>query len=159
MDIFVDISPEFAKAVDAQLIEQAVQTTIRQVASNQLAAGVSVSVVSSETVQQMNREYRGINAPTDVLSFENEADPDFPEAAPDLAGYLGDIAIAYPIAAAQAAAAGHTAMEEILLLAAHGTLHLLGFDHNSAAAKTKMWAEQQHILDSLNLSHILPTEN
>lgn len=155
----MDISPEFAEDVDAQLIEQAVQTTVHHIAPNQLAAGVSVSVASSETVQQLNRQYRGINAPTDVLSFGNEADPDFPEVEPGLAEYLGDIAIAYPIAAAQAATAGHTIMEEIFLLAAHGTLHLLGFDHNTSAAKAKMWAEQQHILDSLNLSHILPTEN
>ncbi|RMF04607.1 MAG: rRNA maturation RNase YbeY [Chloroflexi bacterium] len=158
MNIFVDVAPEFTDMVDTRRVEQAIQTTVQHVAPEKTTAGVSLSVATSETVQELNRQYRGVNAPTDVLSFGNESDPDFPDVEPDSAGYLGDIIIAGPVAAAQAAAAGHSTAEEILLLSVHGTLHLLGFDHNSDAAKARMWAAQQQVMDVLNLSHVQPTE-
>lgn len=158
MNIFVGVDPEFTGSVDAQKLEQAIQATVQHVAPEQMTAGVSVSVANSETVRRLNQQYRGVDAPTDVLSFGNESDPDFPDAEPDSAGYLGDIIIAGPVAVAQAAAAGHSTAEEILLLTVHGTLHLLGFDHNSAAAKARMWDAQEQVMDLLNLSHVQPTE-
>ena len=73
--------------------------------------------------------------------------------------YLGDIIIALPYAARQAAAAGHAAEAELQLLAVHGTLHLLGYDHASPEEKAAMWSAQTAVLTQLGLSHIIPTEN
>lgn len=116
-------------------------------------------ITDSAAVQQLNRQYRGIDAPTDVLSFENRPDPDFPNLEPAIGHYLGDIIIAYPVAKAQADATGHLVMEEIILLAIHGALHLLGFDHDTSQNKDKMWAAQGHIIDKLGLASIQPTES
>jgi probable rRNA maturation factor len=110
-------------------------------------------------VQQLNAQYRGIDAPTDVLSFENTPDPDFPELDETEAGHLGDIIIAYPVAEAQAMAAGHTAQQEVILLAVHGLLHLLGFDHDTSENKEKMWQTQRQIMVELGLEHVQPTES
>jgi probable rRNA maturation factor len=111
------------------------------------------------TLQQLNQQYRGLNVPTDVLSFENVPDPDFPAMDEDLLGYLGEIVIAYPVAQAQALAAGHTVQAEITLLAVHGLLHLLGFDHDTPQSKNKMWAAQHQVMAELGLAHVQPTEN
>jgi probable rRNA maturation factor len=116
-------------------------------------------VTDSETIKELNQQYRGINAPTDVLSFENIPDPDFPEVDQAASGYLGDIIIAYPVAEAQALAAGHAPQDELILLAVHGLLHLLGFDHETSENKQQMWDIQQRIMTELELAHVQPTEN
>jgi probable rRNA maturation factor len=74
-------------------------------------------------------------------------------------GYLGEIVIAYPVAQAQAQAAGHTVQAEITLLAVHGLLHLFGFDHDTPENKKKMWAAQHQVMAGLGLAHVQPTES
>ncbi len=77
-----------------------------------------MAVVSDGRIRQLNRRYRGKNAPTDVLSFPaNEA------------SYLGDVVIALGVARRQASVAGHPLATELRVLALHGLLHLLGYDH------------------------------
>lgn len=107
-------------------------------------------------IRQMNREYRQEDKPTDVLSFP--AGPASPGMLPEEIPYLGDIAISLPYAARQAAEAGHDLAGELQLLAVHGVLHLLGYDHDTAEAKESMWRAQTAVLAQLNLSHITPTE-
>jgi probable rRNA maturation factor len=95
----------------------------------------------------LNRSYRGLAEPTDVLAF-----PAGDQAAlPELPPYLGDIAISVPRADEQAAEAGHSIMEELQLLVIHGTLHLLGHDHGEPAEREAMWAAQRSILEKLGL--------
>jgi probable rRNA maturation factor len=92
----------------------------------------------------LNRQYLGVDAPTDVLSFPvGEVDPE------SEALYLGDILISYPQALAQAEAAGHPVQAELQLLVVHGTLHLLGYDHAEEDEKTLMWKAQDEILARL----------
>ena len=87
-----------------------------------LARGaVSVAVVSDAKVRQLNRRYRGRDYATDVLSFAYGGDPS--------CGVLGDIVIARGVARRQAHAAGHSERIELRVLALHGLLHLLGYDH------------------------------
>jgi probable rRNA maturation factor len=74
------------------------------------------------------------------------------------ANYLGDIIISLPYAARQAAAAGHKTESELQLLAVHGTLHLLGYDHAIPEEKAAMWDAQTAALTQLGLGHINPTE-
>lgn len=76
-------------------------------------------------MRTLNRTYRGIDRPTDVLSFSMREGA-FPRIQPDV---LGDIVIAVPVALRQASAAGHDLHREVDLLLIHGLLHLLGYDH------------------------------
>ncbi len=152
MDIDIQIDESFTKDIEPHLIEDAVKRTLQL--SEQAETSLTVLISHNEFVQQLNNQFRGINLPTDVLSFANESDPDFPEFEAD---YLGDVVIAYPVAQAQALAAGHTPMDEVILLVVHGTLHLLGFDHDTPLHKEKMWAAQQQILTELGLAHLQPT--
>lgn len=117
-------------------------------------AGLTLLLTDDEYVQQLNRQYRGEDRPTDVLSFP-AGDP-LPGTEPD--NYLGDIAIAVPTAERQAAAKGHTVVAELQLLAVHGVLHLLGHDHLEAPDKATMWAAQAEVLRRLGLESIQPTE-
>jgi len=158
MDIYLEVDEQFVAAINTERLEQAVQTALQT--ANRSGQSVAISVTDAETVQQLNLEYRHINAPTDVLSFENTPDPDFPDLPlEELADHLGDIVIAYPVAQAQAQAAGHAVMDEVLLLTVHGVLHLLGFDHDTDANKAQMWELQQTIMGQMGLPHVQPTEN
>lgn len=157
MEIFLEIDDPFAARVEANRLKEAVFTTVQLAGFS--AKSLTVSVTDADTVQQLNRQYRHIDAPTDVLSFENTPDPDFPETiTAAVAGHLGDIVIAYPMAEKQAQSGGHPIMAEITLLAVHGTLHLLGFDHDTAGSKAKMWSLQQTVMQQLGLPHVQPTE-
>lgn len=77
-----------------------------------------IAIVSDYRVRRLNRLYRQQDRPTDVLSFPSD-DP----------GCLGDVVIAAGVAGRQARAAGHTLQTELRVLALHGLLHLLGYDH------------------------------
>jgi probable rRNA maturation factor len=136
--------------VSAELIEGAVSETL----ALQAAEG-AVTVVLSDDAQlrELNREYLGIDASTDVLSFPAaETDPETGDA------YLGDVIISVPQAEVQARAAGHPLESEIQLLVVHGVLHLLGHDHAERDAKASMWAAQTEILRRLGLQGIVMRE-
>ena len=110
---------------------------------------LTVVLTDDARLQTLNRDYLGIDAPTDVLSFPaSETDPETG------ARYLGDILISIPRADAQAKAAGHPLEAEVQLLVAHGVLHLLGYDHAKAEEKTKMWKAQAEVLERLGLTGI-----
>jgi probable rRNA maturation factor len=115
--------------------------------------GVTILVTDDEAVRKLNARYRGVDAPTDVLSFpaENEDLPPGLEEDP----YLGDILIAYPYTAAQASQDGHNLGDMLILLAVHGALHLLGFDHDSAEHQAAMWAAQAELLKALGVPQVV----
>jgi rRNA maturation RNase YbeY len=96
-----------------------------------------------------NREYLGVDAPTDVLSFPaSETDPE--TGAP----YLGDILISIPYARKGAKQAGNSLEAEVQLLVVHGVLHLLGHDHAKPKEKARMWKAQREILIKLGLGDV-----
>ena len=97
---------------------------------------VSILLTEDKDIRQLNQEFRGIDQPTDVLSFPQNADedPSIPEEI-----ILGDIAVSLDIAKTQAKEHGLDFKEEIILLLMHGILHLLGYDHEiSEKEETKM---------------------
>lgn len=105
---------------------------------------IAIAFVSDEDIQALNHSYRGIDAPTDVLSFlSEEVDPETGRL------YLGDIIISLPRAKAQSQKAGHPIENELRLLIVHGVLHLLGYDHANPEEKTIMWQSQETILASI----------
>ncbi|MEM9291154.1 MAG: rRNA maturation RNase YbeY [Acidobacteriota bacterium] len=98
-------------------------------------AGFGVRFADDEELRRLNREYRGKDRPTDVLSFPGEDELEVPEGitAQDAAAerYLGDVAISVPTARRQAQRAGHGVDRELQILLLHGALHCLGYDHES----------------------------
>jgi probable rRNA maturation factor len=107
-------------------------------------AEVSVIVVGDSRIRKLNRQYRGIDSPTDVLAFAM-GEGDFTELNPEL---LGDVVISADTAEKQAAKAGHDLMEEILMLAAHGTLHLLGYEDETSSGRARMRRRAKKYLKS-----------
>jgi probable rRNA maturation factor len=152
ISVEVQIEARFAESVSAEWLSSVAQTTLQVEGRN--AGSLTVVVTDDEAVHKLNREYLGIDAPTDVLSFGGES-PDF-VGAPDTQGYLGDVLIAYPQAQTQATAAGYAVESELALLVVHGVLHLLGYDHQSPEDKAAMWSQQKEILSRLGLAHIQP---
>jgi probable rRNA maturation factor len=114
--------------------------------------GLTVVLADSASLRKLNRQFRQVDAETDVLSFvDGSADPETGET------YFGDVVIAVPVAEAQAAASGHAVDSELALLAVHGVLHLLGHDHGSADEKERMWTRQAAILRQLSIKVKLPS--
>lgn len=108
-------------------VRDVVRTTLRG-ASRQFpgrANALTVRFAACDAIQQLNREWRGKDCPTDVLSFPLEGET--AEGKP----YLGDLAICWDVAQRQARRRRHSATREVALLALHGYLHLLGFDHET----------------------------
>jgi probable rRNA maturation factor len=100
---------------------------------------ISVSLVTEDAMRALNREHRGKDAVTDVLSF------------PGSLGGLGDIVLCPAVATAQAEEYGHSLEREMAFLAIHGLLHLLGYDHQDEAGEQAMCEEQEKILEALNI--------
>ncbi|MHB9037236.1 MAG: rRNA maturation RNase YbeY [Armatimonadota bacterium] len=108
-------------------------------------AEVSVLLTDDKQITELNREYREIDAPTDVLSFSQlEGDDEF--AGEDNDGLLGDVVISVETAQRQAEAQGNSLDEEIDMLLVHGILHLLGYDHAEPEEEKAMFARQAEIL-------------
>lgn len=113
---------------------------------------VSVSFVDDEEIHRLNLDYRGVDRPTDVLSFaflEGESSPavdDGPER------ILGDVVISVPTAICQAQEYRHSVSREIGFLLVHGLLHLVGYDHQDESAEREMFGLQDEVLHDLNLS-------
>ena len=144
--IHIQIEEPYEASVEPELLEKAALAVLQHQAYD-LAAELSVVIDSDEKLRQLNRDFLGIDAPTDVLSFPSEEfDPD------EQAEYIGDVVISFPRALTQAQAAGHAVVNEIQLLVVHGVLHLLGHDHAEPQKKSKMWQAQAEILASLGVT-------
>lgn len=110
---------------------------------------VSLTLTDDPRIHALNRDYRGKDAPTDVLSFsmsEGEVVAPTPEGEPRL---LGDVIISLDTAARQAAEGGVTLQREVAWLVSHGVLHLLGFDHPDAKARAEMKRREDQVLQAL----------
>lgn len=145
--ISLEINPLFEKEIDPDQLAQVTDLVLDKLAPPD--AEVTVVIEDDDFIQKLNRSYRDIDAPTDVLSFPADfIDPEIE------APYLGDIIISYPRARAQAEQGGHAPIAEIQLLLVHGLLHLLGFDHADEEQKSEMWALQQDFLNQLGIGDI-----
>lgn len=108
---------------------------------------LSISLVDNETIQNINREWRGKDKPTDVLSFPLDEESPL--------GYkyrlLGDVVISLPFAKEQAGKIGLSYKEEVLRLLIHGILHLLGYDHETSEEDAKiMFSIQDNIFSKIS---------
>jgi probable rRNA maturation factor len=139
-----------AAQVDAALISSAVRLVLEAEAVDG-DIEMTVLVTDDARVHGLNRDYRGVDGPTDVLSFGDDEESAF-VAAPGQVRYLGDIAISFERVVAQAADYGHSVQRELAYLAAHGTLHLLGYDHeHDPAEAAAMRAREEEAMAALGL--------
>ena len=142
----IHIESEFS--VPRDLLERATHAALEHQAESP-DSELTIVLTDDARLKELNRDYLGIDAPTDVLSFPaSETDPETG------ARYIGDILISIPRAKSQATAAGHPLESEVQLLVVHGVLHLLGHDHADAKEKSRMWKAQHEILTQLGLGNI-----
>ena len=111
---------------------------------------LSVSIIDDETIHTYNKQYRGIDRPTDVLSFAFQDDEDMILNS-KLPTELGDILISYETMLRQADEYGHSIEREMCFLFTHGLLHLLGYDHMEKDDEKEMFALQNEILEGLEI--------
>ena len=113
---------------------------------------VSVSFVDDEQIQRLNREYRGKDSPTDVLSFPSGKDGDFEVNMETGVTMLGDIALSIPMVYKQAEQYGHSIRREFAYLTVHSMLHLLGYEHEQGGIEmVRMREKEEDILSRLGL--------
>lgn len=142
----------FAAQVDADALAVVVASALRRAGLER--AALSIVLTDDATVRHLNLAYRGVDAPTDVLSFAAQDEDEgatgpqgLPvELAKLLEAQLGDVIVALPYAARQAQRFGNSFAAELRLLAVHGVLHLLGYDHATPEEEAAMWALQEDIL-------------
>jgi probable rRNA maturation factor len=116
---------------------------------------LSLTFVTNEKIHQINKEYRGVDRPTDVISFalEESVEEEIEIiGAPSMPRILGDIIISIPKAKEQAMEYGHSFMRELGFLTVHGFLHLLGYDHGTKEEEKEMFTKQEKILTQFGLS-------
>ncbi len=112
---------------------------------------VSVTFTDNEKIHALNREYRDVDRPTDVLSFPLYEGAELGQAFGPVA--LGDIVLSLERAKSQAEEYGHSLEREVAFLTVHSTLHLLGYDHETSEEDEKdMFARQNAIMDAMGLS-------
>lgn len=145
--IHTQIAPRYVDLIEPARLKRAANAALDQ---QRVADRVELTIVIAGNAQlrRLNRQFRHIDAPTDVLSFNAE----------DETAYLGDVIISYPQAKAQARAGGHPIEAELQLLVVHGVLHLLGHDHDTAAKKAQMWQAQAAALRSIRAAITEPME-
>ncbi len=116
---------------------------------------LSVRFVAAPAMAVLHERWLDEPGPTDVMSFPmDELRPGAP-GAPSPPGLLGDVVLCPDVAAGQAAAAGHSTADELLLLTVHGVLHLLGYDHGTPEQEREMFALQRRLLEA-HLGRVVP---
>jgi probable rRNA maturation factor len=142
--IDLQVNPDYLTSAPEDLLARAAQAALSH-QSAPAEADLTIVITGDAEIQELNRQYMEIDAPTDVLSFPaGELNPETGHT------YLGDIVISFPRALTQAQQGGHPAAQELQLLVVHGVLHLLGYDHADPAGKASMWAAQADVLRCLD---------
>jgi probable rRNA maturation factor len=146
--IFIDKTADLKPDIPNGLVEIAAAAALKH-QSAPVDADLTIVLSDDEQLHELNLEWMGVDAPTDVLSFPSE------EIDPETGNrYLGDIIISVQRASEQSQAAGHPVEAEIQLLVVHGVLHLMGHDHAEPAEKDSMWKAQKTILIQLGIGDL-----
>ncbi|MFO7153473.1 MAG: rRNA maturation RNase YbeY [Caldicoprobacter oshimai] len=154
----IEVAPEIER-----LIESCVSETLKMEGVD-IPVEVSVLLVDDQQIHQLNRQYRGVDAPTDVLSFPMLEFEDGGQGSRDLqavlnaarhdgqAVVLGDIVLSVERAQRQAQEYGHSFFREVGYLIVHGMLHLLGYDHEQEQQRLRMRQKEEKVMEMLGLS-------
>jgi rRNA maturation RNase YbeY len=141
------VDPQFAGQVDLERLQRVIEHAL-------VAEGLkgpvelSLTITDDATIQSINATHRGIDRPTDVLSFPllNEGDQAGFVLPPGMPVHLGDIVISFPRAKEQAQEYGHSLERELSYLTVHGVLHLLGYDHEDEEERQIMRNKEEAAL-------------
>ncbi|MCM3788465.1 rRNA maturation RNase YbeY [Domibacillus indicus] len=148
---FLDETNKLGEGVE-ELAEELLQLAAEKEAVPD-GSEVSVTFVTNERIQEINRDYRDKDAPTDVISFalEEMGEDEVTITGTDMPRILGDIIISIDRAKEQAEEYGHSFERELGFLTVHGFLHLLGYDHMNEQDEKEMISRQKDILDAYGL--------
>jgi len=141
----IEVNNESGLEVDEAAIQRLATFALDQMHVHP-EAELAIVFVDEAAMEQLHVQWMDEPGPTDVLSFPMDELRPGTEDEPTPAGLLGDIVVCPQVAVAQAATAGHSALDEMLLLTCHGVLHLLGFDHAEPDDEREMFGLQREIL-------------
>lgn len=147
MELVLDLSIEvegYPELLNEEKIEKYIKEAILDEYTPEKPVYLSVAVVDNERIQEINRDFRGKDMPTDVISFAYHETEDY-----DIGPYdtLGDIVISIDRVAEQAGDYGHSITREFYYVLTHGLLHLLGYDHIEDEDKAEMRIREEEILN------------
>jgi probable rRNA maturation factor len=145
MTVSIEINNESSIEVDESLLQRLVTYDLDQLHVHP-DAELAIVLVDESAMEQLHVQWMDEPGPTDVLSFPMDELRPGTEDQPTAPGLLGDIVLCPQVAIAQAETAGHSAMDEMLLLTTHGLLHLLGFDHAEPEEEKEMFGIQRDLL-------------
>ncbi|MED4754197.1 rRNA maturation RNase YbeY [Brevibacillus choshinensis] len=155
----VEILHEDIEPIDEHLQSLITRCLEAAAVHEEVSGEVVVTIVSNERIHELNRDYRDVDRPTDVLSFamnepgEGEMEIFLDESdLEEFPNMLGDIIISLPKAQEQAEDYGHSLDRELGFLAVHGFLHLLGYDHGSEEEEKEMFSRQEAVLEQIGLT-------
>lgn len=152
------VSRDLQDRVDQSFVVSVVETVLGHCGvREQIEMGVRIT--TDAEIRRLNQGFRGVDAPTDVLSFHSQTDEQGDQTfslPPDLPLQLGEVVVSYQRAAEQAKMYGHDLNRELGWLLVHGTLQLLGYSHGSAEQARAMRDQEEAILASLGLGIDLP---
>lgn len=141
--VTVQINTRISPLIDEAFIYHVASTTLEILGYE--FSEVSVVLDNDDQIRILNKTYRNLDEPTDVLSFSSdEIDPDTGSR------YMGDVVISFPRAKAQAVEQGHSIKKELSTLIVHGILHLAGYDHNNIKEEKDLFSLQSEILDEFS---------
>lgn len=143
----IEIINETNKKIDINDLNNVIEYALKH--ENVENAIMNVIIIDNEKIHKINKEYRGIDRPTDVISFALEDDKTFINT--DFR-VLGDIYISIDKVFEQADAYGHSFRRELSFLTVHGILHLLGYDHMEKSDEEIMFGKQEDILNELGIT-------
>jgi len=141
----VEVANESGTAVDEEALSQLARFVLARIGIHPQAE-LSLLLVDEPAMTELHVKWMDEPGPTDVLSFPmDELRPPKDDEAPE-PGLLGDVVLCPMVAQRQAAAAGHSTLDELFLLTTHGILHLLGYDHAEPAEEREMFSLQDEIV-------------
>ena len=151
VEVEIDQGVTTASSEGVAIVQLAVRTILRREGfSGNRAVSITVLLTGDAKLRQLNRDYAGEDHATDVLSFATELDDDFPFCVDqEEREHIGDIAISVPQTERQAREKGVAFEHELAMLAIHGTLHLLGYDHATQQEERVMFGKTDDVLDEV----------
>jgi len=149
--VSIEVNNESAVGVDEAALQRLSAYALDAMHVHQ-EAELAIVLVDEAAMEQLHVQWMDEPGPTDVLSFPMDELRPGTEDMPTPAGLLGDVVLCPQVAQAQAETAGHSLMDELLLLTTHGILHLLGFDHAEPDEEREMFGIQRDILIGFSMA-------
>ena len=138
-----------------EIINKVIKECFSNEGLDKLKLYISITLTNPEEIQKINKKYRNIDKPTDVLSFpmfQNEEIEDLISSNYEIEDVLGDIIISIPKVKEQANEYGHSFERELAYMVVHGFYHLMGYDHMNDDDKKEMRKKEDEILNKLHIT-------